>query len=150
MILVVVIIISCVYVVFSLKSQKEGNIEKVVGDSKSYSKQQISAKISNYDVDYTRFVNKVSSKKIFAQPIARKKEDLKAKALIEARHQLKSLKLVGVLGNEEKRAIVEDTSSNSTLYAYLGDKLLNKFVVKKIDSSTLILEFEGTNFTLTL
>lgn len=150
MALMVVIIVCCVYVVFSLKSQKELDINKIAGVNRSSNKKQIAAKLLKENIDYTSFVASVSSKKIFAQPVEKKQDDQKAKALLEAKNQLKSLKLVGVLGQSEKKAIIEDTSSNTTLYAYFGDILLGKFTVKHISSSALTLEFEGNDFSLNL
>lgn len=148
--LALVLIFSAIYVAFSLKNQEPIVLDDLLLVKNELKKPDINAKLKQNDEDYSKFIKTFANKKIFAQPVTKKKEDLKAKALLKARQEIKTLKLVGVLGQNEKRAIVEDTSSNSTLYAYLGDKLLNKFIVKKIDSSTLVLEFEGNKFTLTL
>lgn len=148
--MIILIIISCVYVFYRIKTHQNIDITTLVAAKSKRNDKLINTQLVGRNADYTKFVRSVARKKIFAQPVTRKKEDLKAKALLKARQQLKSLKLVGVLGTQEKRAIVEDTKTNSTLYAYLGDKLLNTFTVKKINSSTLTLEFEGTEFSLNL
>lgn len=143
------IIVSSVYVGWTLKYNQNLDINSMVVASNESRPESVRGTLTLDNKDYSKFVQSLSRRKIFVQPVRKKEDDLKAKALLKAKNQLKSLKLVGVLGDDEK-AIVEDTRNNSTLYAYIGDKLLDTFKVKKISSSTLTLEFEGTEFSLNL
>lgn len=145
--LFVFIVVFAAYAAFSIYSNAELSIDDF-SIEKQYNAQRALTGLSTNKKDYSVFLRKINKSNIFAAPVIKKKDRSKEKELERVKSLVKSLRLVGVFGEDKRKAVIENTKTSSTLYAYVGDTILGSLKVKDVSSSTVVLAFDTTEFRL--
>ncbi|UCC95459.1 MAG: hypothetical protein JSW40_01590 [Candidatus Omnitrophota bacterium] len=146
----IAIILSLAYVSIPIFLKKNYSFEDDLSKPPSSSKepQKYSPESKR---DYQRFLREIATRAIFALSAPEKKpprttgiEEDKISKIIE------SLKLVGIISTDTKRAMIEDTKTQKSFYLKEGESFLENIIVEEIKKDSVILNCYGREFELYL
>lgn len=101
-------------------------------------------------LDFQSFLDELKTKEIFVSAPVVNKTPVRSIENDEIKELIGSLRLVGVFGQEEKKAVIENVKAGSTVYAFEGDEIFESVRVAKITSSSVTLESGGQEYRLDL
>ena len=99
-------------------------------------------------VPYRDYSESILNKELFGKAI---KTAEKKSAQVDIQSIIKDLVLIGILTEEEPKAIIEDKRSKKTYFLKQGGNLRNMRLVEiLVDEGKIVLEYQGENFDLYL
>ncbi|MFH1771794.1 MAG: hypothetical protein ABH872_03165 [Candidatus Omnitrophota bacterium] len=117
---------------------------------KAYSASQKETILFREKKDYSAFINEVQSRNIFTPAFAEasiSETDVEYEQLLKT---IEGLRLVGVVSDDTRKAIIEDTQAKKTYYLKESETFLEHISVEKISDGSVILNFYENSFELYL
>ncbi|PIQ89414.1 MAG: hypothetical protein COV72_03140 [Candidatus Omnitrophica bacterium CG11_big_fil_rev_8_21_14_0_20_42_13] len=148
--LFLILIASCAYIAISITGRKnapEENFYTPSGFEKTADKPFFAKQDKK---DYGAFLQTIQTKPIFAPLYVEEKQVLATKSREELSNTINSLRLVGIISKEPRRAIIEDKNSGRSFHVKEGESFLDGITAVEISQSSVVLTYGGEQFELYL